>query len=145
MKKTILIYSIIAVSLIATSNVQSQDKDTLVKAETQIDEPSWPEKGKEHLYAFIGKEMKYPKQARKSGVEGSVYIEFIVNKSGIIENPKVVRGIGAGCDKEALRAFTLYTDKWTLPKHNGKVVKQKIVLPVSFKLGKETKMKEDKS
>jgi|GEM_PF-3589322 len=98
--------------------------------------------GMESLYAYVGENMKYPKQARKLGVEGKVYIEFIVNESGTVVSAKVIQGIGAGCDNEALRAFKSYSKAWIPAKHDGKVVKQKMVLPVTFMLGKN---KEGKS
>jgi len=145
MKRKLYICLTMVTLFIVTQNVQSQDKPKIKEVESKIDEPSNPVKGMEHLYTFIGKEMKYPKQASEAGVEGRVYIEFIINKSGSIENAKVIKGIGAGCDKEALRAFQLYPGKWTLPKHNGKLVNQQIVLPVSFKLGKSTESKDKKS
>ena len=47
--------------------------------------------------------MKYPQMARESHIEGPVYIEFVVEKDGSISNTKLLRGIGGGCDEEALR------------------------------------------
>ena len=101
--------------------------------------------GMEVLSAYIGENLKYPKQARKMGVEGKVYIEFIVNESGNVISSKVIKGIGSGCDAEALLAFKSYAKAWIPAKHAGKVVKQKMVLPISFKLGKGDEHQEGKS
>lgn len=145
MKKILLSSFIIAVITMTSINVQSQDKSTSGKVETYVDEPSNPIKGMKHLTSYLSTEVKYPKQARRLGVEGTVYVEFVVDKSGTIGKHTVIKGIGAGCDNEALRALIEYPEKWTLARHQGKVVNQKVVLPVQFKLGEKANTVEDKS
>ena len=78
--------------------------------------------------------MKYPSQARRMGIEGRVFVEFIVDKDGTLTNVKAIKGIGAGCDEEAERVIKNHP-KWNPGKQRGKAVKQKIVLPITFKLG----------
>lgn len=137
-----LIGAIMCMVLIQNTAYAQKNKDGTYST---VENPSNPENGREHLYAYLAKEMKYPKQARKAGIEGVVYIEFIVNKLGKVISPKVIKGIGAGCDSEALRAFIEYPEKWIPAKHEGNVVKQKMVLPVTFKLGKDKIKKDEKS
>ena len=80
----------------------------------------------------IQKGIKYPEIARKAGVEGRVIIQFIVDEAGNVSEPAVVRGIGAGCDEEALRVVR--KAKFKPGKQRGKSVKVKMSLPITFKL-----------
>lgn len=99
-----------------------------------VEETAQPKEGMPEFYQFITKNMKYPKQARKLGIEGRVFVEFIVDKYGNITEVKAVKGIGAGCDAEAVRVLSS-APVWNPGKQRGKAVKQKIVLPITFKLG----------
>jgi TonB family protein len=81
----------------------------------------------------ISELVKYPKLASSMGVHGRVYVELIVNKTGELEEVRVVKGIGYGCDEEALRAIQL-TEKWNPGEYEGQPVKMKMALPIYFKL-----------
>lgn len=94
--------------------------------------PKYPG-GLSAFYAYVGKEMKYPTQARKMGVEGKVFIEFIIDKSGALTKVKVIKGIGAGCDKEALRVIK-NSPPWLPGKQRGIPVKVKKIIPIVFEL-----------
>lgn len=74
----------------------------------------------------------YPKLARKAGIEGRVYITFIVNKHGDVIDPKVVRGIGGGCDSEALRVVK--QAHFTPGMERGRPVNVRYTMPIYFKL-----------
>lgn len=76
--------------------------------------------------------LHYPDLARKAEIAGRVYIEFIVDKKGNVVDPKVVRGIGGGCDKEALKIVS--NTKFTPGMKDGKPVNILYSLPVVFKL-----------
>ncbi|MEX0934959.1 MAG: energy transducer TonB [Candidatus Paceibacterota bacterium] len=80
----------------------------------------------------IQSKIKYPEIARKAGVEGRVIVQFIVNEQGQVENPEVVRGIGAGCDEEAIRA--VQTAQFTPGMQRGQPVKVRMSLPIIFRL-----------
>ena len=80
----------------------------------------------------IGKKIRYPEIARKAGVEGRVTIQFIVDENGKVTESAVIRGIGAGCDEEALRVVR--EAKFKPGKQRGKAVKVKMSLPIAFKL-----------
>lgn len=82
--------------------------------------------------AAIQKQIKYPEIAKKAGVEGRVIVQFIVDEQGSVVDPHVVRGIGAGCDEEAVRA--VQQAKFEPGKQRGKAVKVKMSLPITFKL-----------
>jgi TonB family protein len=83
--------------------------------------------------------VEYPTLARKAGIEGRVFIQFVVDEQGNVTHPKVVKGIGSGCDEEALRAVK--QAEFTPGYQDGKPVKVKFSLPVMFKLPDETKTK----
>ena len=83
--------------------------------------------------AFLGKNIKYPRKAAQLGVEGRVFVEFIVNKDGTLTDLKVVKGIGSGCDEEAIRVLSK-APKWAPGKQRGKAVRVKMVVPIFFKL-----------
>lgn len=82
--------------------------------------------------AELQKSIKYPEMARKAGIEGRVIVQFIVSENGKVENPRVIRGIGGGCDEEALRAVS--AAKFNPGKQRGKPVRVQYSLPVVFRL-----------
>jgi TonB family protein len=80
----------------------------------------------------IQENIKYPAIAQKAGIEGRVFVQFVVNEEGAVENPVVVRGIGAGCDEEAIRAVRLA--QFEPGRQKGLPVKVKMSIPVTFRL-----------
>ena len=91
--------------------------------------------GEQKLFEFIGKNVVYPKEAIEAGVEGRVFVEFYIEKDGTVCDAKVLRGIGYGCDEEALRVIGLMP-KWSPGKQRGKAVRVRYTLPINFKLSK---------
>jgi len=80
----------------------------------------------------LQKKINYPEIAKKAGVEGRVIVQFVVNEQGAVTDPIVVRGIGAGCDEEAIRA--VQQARFTPGMQRGKPVRVKMSLPITFKL-----------
>ena len=80
----------------------------------------------------LQKSITYPPIAKKAGVEGRVFVTFVVDEQGNVVDATVQRGIGAGCDEEALGAVR--KAKFRPGKQRGKNVKVKMSLPVTFKL-----------
>ncbi len=97
-----------------------------------------PEGDFEGFYSFLKNNMKYPNQAKRLGIEGKVFVQFVVDENGKLDDFKVLNGIGAGCDQEAVRAIKDAPD-WTPALANNKRVKQRIVIPVNFLLSGEKK------
>jgi protein TonB len=89
--------------------------------------------GEAAMRKYIGKNIKYPNLARENKVEGTVYIQFVINQNGEISDVKILRGIGAGCDEEALRVIKKMP-AWAPGKQRGKPVRVQFTLPVKFKL-----------
>ena len=87
----------------------------------------------DEMLKFIYKNIKYPNIAKETGVEGTVVISFVVEKDGSITDVRIVRDIGAGCGKEAMRVVKMMP-KWVAGKQRGRPVRVQFNLPVKFKL-----------
>lgn len=80
----------------------------------------------------LQQKVRYPEMARRAGIEGRVTIQFIVNEQGQVENPRVIRGIGGGCDEEALRVVS--QAKFVPGLQRGRPVRVQFSLPIVFRL-----------
>lgn len=89
--------------------------------------------GAKALAMFLGSSLRYPARARESKVQGKVYISFIVERDGSLSDFKVIRGIGSGCDEEAIRVLKL-CPPWKPGMAGGKAVRTTYVLPITFQL-----------
>ncbi len=138
MKKTVLIL-VFAFSAM-TGNAFSQLLDTSRKKENKKTEPYLIVKktpdypgGAEALNNYLKKHIKYPLNAKKKGIQGTVLVKFIVNKDGSVSDVKVVQGIGGGCDQEAVRVVKLMP-KWKPGTQNKIPVSCYFTLPIKFTL-----------
>jgi len=111
---------------------------------TIVEDTATPTGGMDEFYKYVAHNLKYPAQARRLGVEGKVFIEFVVQTDGSITDVKTINGIGAGCDQEAIKVIQS-SPNWTPGKNKGVVVKQRVVLPISFSLGGSKKIDEAKA
>lgn len=93
--------------------------------------PSFPG-GNAGINKFLQENIHYPEIATQIGTEGLVYVQFIINEKGNIDSVKVLKGIGSGCDEEAVRAVKLM--KWSPGKQRGIPVKVPRSMPVRFSL-----------
>jgi TonB family protein len=89
--------------------------------------------GEKALNDFIRENLKYPAEAKKSGKEGLVVVQFVVDRNGKISDPTVVKSLGAGTDEEALRVVELFPD-FQPAKQNGQPVEFRFTLPIRFGL-----------
>lgn len=101
---------------------------------TIVEDQPEPPGGMSAFYQYIAKNLKYPSQARRMGIEGKVFVQFVVDKDGSITEVQAVKGIGAGCDEEAVRVIG-EAQKWKPGKQRGRPVKVRMILPITFKLG----------
>ena len=87
----------------------------------------------DNLTAFLQNNLRYPEMAKELNIRGKVYVDFVVDEEGRIINAKIKRGIGYGCDEEALRVIKLIP-KGTPGYMGGKAVKVSFVQAITFKL-----------
>ena len=91
------------------------------------------EGGEKARNRFLAENIVYPQNALKQGIQGNVYVSFIVEADGAISNVKLLRGIGGGCDEEAIRVIGMFP-KWKPGMQNGKNVRVLFNVPIYFKL-----------
>jgi TonB family protein len=89
--------------------------------------------GNDAMFKFINNNLKYPQIAVEQGIQGTVVVQFIVNELGIIENPRIVRGIDPSLDLEALKVI-LKMPQWKPGKQNGKSESVQMTIPIRFRL-----------
>lgn len=111
------------------------EEEEIVEAEIFMvveDMPEFPG-GSVKMMEYIQKNMKYPMMARESDIQGRVFVNFVVEPDGSISNVTVMRGIGGGCDEEALRVVQSMP-KWKPGKQRGTAVRCSFTVPIIFKL-----------
>ena len=89
--------------------------------------------GDHELIRYIEDNLDYPKDAMESGIEGRVFVIIIVEPNGSISNAKIIRGLGYGCDEEAIRVIESMPN-WKPGRKNGEAVRVNMAVPVNFKL-----------
>ena len=94
--------------------------------------PQYPG-GPQALFKFLGENVHYPEEAEKAGIQGRVIATFIVEKDGSISQPTVVKSVDPLLDAEAIRVISAMPN-WKPGKQNGKVVRVKYTVPLSFNL-----------
>jgi TonB family protein len=95
-----------------------------------------PKEGINAFYHYIQENLKYPEEAKKMGVEGKVFVQFVVDKDGKLSEVKAVKGIGAGCDEEAVRVIK-EAPAWNPATVVDIPVKTRMILPITYKLDKK--------
>jgi TonB family protein len=86
------------------------------------------------MYEAVLKNIVYPEQAKENGISGKVYITFTIDSNGKTSNHRVTKGIGSGCDEEALRVVKEIPDNWIPGLMGGQSVNIEYILPISFAL-----------
>jgi protein TonB len=94
--------------------------------------PTFPG-GIEQFGKFLSKNLRYPPVARDAGIQGRVFCQFVVEKDGSLTDIKVVRGIGGGCDEEAVRVLK-NSPRWNPGVQNGRNVRVSYTIPIFFQL-----------
>jgi protein TonB len=92
-----------------------------------------PKEGMTAFLQYISKNVKYTRKARDLGIEGKVFVQFVVDKEGNLTEIEIVRGVGAGLDEEALRAMQ-NAPAWNPGRQGGRRVKVRMIIPISFQL-----------
>lgn len=101
---------------------------------TEIEKSAAPRNGMKELYRHVGATIKYPRNARRLGLQGIVYVGFIINDDGSLTGLHIVEGFGdAECNDEAMKAIRS-AGPWQPGIHRGRKVRQRYTLPIIFKL-----------
>lgn len=118
---------------ISELNNQIVGEDTISAPYVVVEQmPEFPG-GESALQNYLRSSVKYPKIALENGIQGKVYISFVVDTNGGISNVKVTRGIDTALDKEAMRVIKAMP-KWIPGKQNGQAVRVSFTLPINFVL-----------
>ena len=126
-------------------SVRSSDKIQIISVDTDKNESAIIEDevflvvevapeytgGENALMTYLSENILYPQVARESNIQGTVYVSFIIEKNGEVSNIKVMRGIGGGCDEEAVRVVQSMP-KWKPGTQRGKPVRVQFNWPVRF-------------
>ena len=115
-------------------------KEVIVKSEepetqpyTMVEEmPQFPG-GPKELLAYIAKNLHYPTVSAENGVQGKVFVRFVVSALGLVKDVTVMRSLDPYCDKEAIRVIESLP-KWIPGRQNGRNVPVYYTVPISFKL-----------
>jgi len=127
----IIIFSICAIALQAQTTDSTQTESDGISVFNLVEkQPEFPG-GEQALLDYIGSNVHYPKKARKKNIQGTVYISFIVEKDGKVSTVRVLRGIGGGCDEEAVRVVSSMP-AWKPGYQRGKPVRVQFNLPIRF-------------
>jgi len=126
----------------ADQNTEVEDFIPIVEEEEEVPEmeifqvvespPQYPG-GDAARMKFLQENIKYPQMARESGIQGTVYVTFVVEPDGSVSDVRVLRGIGGGCDEEAVRVIKMMP-KWIPGKQRGKPVRVQFNMPIKFTL-----------
>ena len=145
MKKTLFLVFILSVGLFIscgtdksilkndTSYVEAKDKIETDKVYQVVEKmPEFPG-GKQRLLNWVMKNIQYPAEARKKGIQGRVVITFVINKNGKAVEPLIVQSVDPLLDKEAIRLVNSMP-KWKAGEEKGEPVRVKFTMPINFRL-----------
>jgi protein TonB len=126
--------------IVAPEAVAAPSKGTVVEAAPEPEkvftvveqQPEFPG-GTSEMYKYLSKSIKYPSAASRANVSGRVFMSFVVNTDGSIQDVQVLKGLGFGCDEEAMRVVKAMP-KWKPGKQSGRAVRVKYNLPINFQL-----------
>ncbi|HPM30301.1 MAG TPA: energy transducer TonB [Chryseolinea sp.] len=116
--------------IVIQPTVEKEDVDQIFSI---VEEQATYKGGMASFYEFVGKKIKYPAQAKRMNIEGKVFVEFVIERDGRLTDVKAIKGIGGGCDEEAVRVV-MSSPGWSPGKQRGKPVRTRFVIPINFKL-----------
>lgn len=128
-------------SVVAFKNVELTQSDTSKeksekvrgKVYEQVEQmPEYPG-GEPEMRQFLVNSVKYPAQAKEKGIQGKVFVSFVVDKKGSVKDVKIARGADPLLDAEALRVVNSFP-QWIPGKEKGKKVAVQYTVPINFRL-----------
>ena len=129
---------LLILAMLSLASIVAQEEENLVY--TIVEQGAEFPGGIKEFYKIIARNLEYPVEAKAQGIEGKVFVQFIIDESGEIvqESVKPVHSDNSKLDAEAVRLIKS-SPTWNAGRHRGKTVKQKMILPISFKLSKAQK------
>lgn len=112
--------------------IEEEESDEVFQFAVIEDKPEFPG-GMDKLNHFLNSTAKFPQIAKENGIEGKVYVQFVINKKGKVVNVTIARGVDPYLDKEALRVVNSMPN-WKPGKQRGKAVSVSYIVPINFKL-----------
>ncbi|GAB4032425.1 hypothetical protein GCM10028774_12920 [Spirosoma jeollabukense] len=122
-----------ALLLMCKKEVEPDSNAIVGNVYTVVDQPPVPSGGQAGLGQYLMKNLRYPAEAQRAKIEGTVIVSFVVTSDGRIADVQVKQSVGGGCDEEALRVIKAMP-AWSPGQLNGKPVNVRTSLPVSFVL-----------
>lgn len=119
----------VIVNIPATEEVEEKAEEIFTIVEQQPN----PVGGMAAFYQYVGDNLKYPSLASRMNIQGRVFVQFVIEKDGSITDVEAIKGIGAGCDEEAVRVVS-QAPAWEPGKQRGRPVRVRMILPIVFKL-----------
>ena len=114
-------------------NAEAMEEEKVEEIFNIVEDQPVPEGGMKAFYTYIAENIHYPNAARRMDVTGRVFLNFVVEKDGSLTDIKVVKGIGAGCDEEAVRVLA-GAPNWKPGKQRGRPVRVYMTVPIRFVL-----------
>jgi len=115
------------------SDGEAMPEENVDEIFTIVEEQPSPVGGMKAFYDYVAENLQYPPKAARMGIEGRVFVEFIVERDGSLTDIKVAKGIGGGCDEEAIRVIS-QAPEWNPGRQRGREVRVRMILPIVFRL-----------
>lgn len=131
------LFCILTMTMFSVTIAFAQKTDKSKPVFEQVDQtPEFPG-GMPAMFDFIGKNIKYPKDARDKKIQGKVLIKLIIEEDGSISETAIMQGLGHGCDEEVTRVVKAMP-KWVPGKKDNELVRTSMVLPIMFALERKS-------
>ena len=135
----ILLISILVAKTVHSQEANNMDSVVVVREGDSLifhvveQMPRFPG-GEEARIRYLNGNLNYPLTARENGIQGKVYVTFVIEADGSVSNVNVLRGIGGGCDEEAAQLIS-NMPTWEPGKQRGKPVRVQFNMPILFRIG----------
>lgn len=112
---------------------EEEETDEIFMAH-QLENTATPPGGIQEFLKYVYSNVRYPKAARRAGIEGRVFVTFVVEKDGSLTDVRSMKPLGYGLDEEVIQAIKNYPEKWAPAKQRGRPARQRFQVPIKFKL-----------
>ncbi len=131
MKLSILLSFVIVCCLLTSAKAQGYDDIDTDSVFTEVEQQAQFSGGWEGMAEFLTKYMRYPYKSQKAGIQGTVFVSFIVNKDGSISDIAIAKSISEECGDEAIRMIEI-SPNWIPATRNGNPVRSRFIMPIKF-------------